>query len=469
LSKVKPKKPEEVKVAGRGRTNAAMNLANIVDAVDGQIFPAVYKNVKDEFAAQTPPVTLGFAQLGLITATRSILQSVSTPMWGWWSDKHSRKRLLAFGCWLWALFTILTALSVGYVDLLFWRALTGVGLAVIVPTTGSLVTDYFPLERRGRAFGVLGFTGGMGAIIGTLFMTLAIPEDPHVLVYGLVGWRFGFIVVAIVSIIIGLTVWAFVVDPLRGGVEPELLKILTEEKAQKYKVKRSDYAKILKKRTFIVILAQGVAGTIPWYGSILWVLAWFEFIGFSVPVAGIMFVIIAIGGSIGVVFGGWIGDRASRWRPDSGRIIVAQISVFAGIPLSFVLFELIPRLTSSFALYVLFGFIMVLLITWAGPANNAIFSEIFEPEIRGSVFSVDRVFEGSVGALGTLFVGLFADYLTTSGVPNAAAALGDSMFVIAVVPWIACLILYTLAYTTYPRDKATLRQAMENRRKELEK
>jgi MFS family permease len=188
LSKGKSQKPEEVKVLGRGRTNATMNLANIVDAVDGQIFPAVYKNVQDEFAARTPPINLGFAGVGLITATRSILQSVSTPMWGWWSDRHSRKRILAFGCWLWAAFTILTALSVGYLDLLFWRAITGLGLAVIVPTTGSLVTDYFPPERRGRAFGVLGLTGGIGAILGTLFMTLAIPEDPHVLVYVLVGW-----------------------------------------------------------------------------------------------------------------------------------------------------------------------------------------------------------------------------------------------------------------------------------------
>jgi hypothetical protein len=252
-------------------------------------------------------------------------------------------------------------------------------------------------------------------------------------------------------------------------VEPELARILTEQKAQRYKVERSDYVKILKKRTFLVILAQGVSGTIPWYGSILWMIAWFEFIGFSAPVAGIMFVIIAIGGSMGVVLGGWIGDRAARWCPESGRIIIAQISVFSGIPLSYVVFELIPRITASLNLYILFGFLMVLLITWAGPANNAMFSEIFEPEIRGSVFSVDRVFEGSVGALGTLFVGLFADYLSRSGVPNAAAALGDSMFVIAVIPWIVCLVLYTLAYRTYPKDKSTLRLAMENRRKELEK
>jgi MFS family permease len=263
-----------------------MNLANITDAADGQIFPAVYKNVQDEFLARAPPVTLGFASVGLITATRSILQSVSTPIWGWYSDRHSRKKILAIGCWFWAVLTILTAISVGYIDMLLWRAVTGIGLAAIVPTTGSLVTDYFPPDKRGRAFGVLGLTGGMGALIGTLFMTLAIPEDPHILIYGMVGWRFGFIVVAIASIIIGLVVWGLVRDPLRGGVEPELAKILTAQKAERYKVKRSDYMRILKKRTFIMILAQGVAGTIPWSGSILWMIAWFEFIGFTPPSLG---------------------------------------------------------------------------------------------------------------------------------------------------------------------------------------
>jgi len=53
--------------------------------------------------------------------------------------------------------------------------------------------------------------------------------------------------VAIASVIIGVLVWALVKDPLRGGLEPELTKILTAQKAERYKVKRSDYVKILKK------------------------------------------------------------------------------------------------------------------------------------------------------------------------------------------------------------------------------
>lgn len=96
LAKEKTKKE---RIPGRGRTNATMNLANIVDNSDGQLFPTVYNNVQLEFAAKGMP--LNFTQLASITAVRSILQSVTTPMWGWWSDRHSRKRVLAFGCWFW--------------------------------------------------------------------------------------------------------------------------------------------------------------------------------------------------------------------------------------------------------------------------------------------------------------------------------------------------------------------------------
>nr|MDO8097583.1 MFS transporter [Candidatus Njordarchaeota archaeon] len=468
MSKEKPKKVEKEKVPGRGRTNVTMNLANIVDNSDGQLFPTVYKQVREEFAARVPAVTLTFTQLATITAVRSVLQSVTTPIWGWWSDRHSRKKVLAIGCWFWGLFTLLTALSTEYIDMLIWRAITGIGLAVIIPTTSSLVTDYFAPEKRGKAFGWLGLTGVIGAIVGTLFMTLIAGE----VIYGFYGWRFGFIVWAIVSFVIGLLVWLLVKDPLRGGVEPELAKVLTWQKAEKYKVKRSDFKKIMKNKTFLIILLQGIVGTIPWNG-IMFMVSWFEYIGFDNIIAGVMFVVIAIGAALGNLLGGLIGDRAARWRPRSGRIIIAQISVFSGIPLTYVIFFLIPMTTDSFFLYVLFGFLTGLLISWcAGGCNNPIFGELFEPEIRSTVFSLDRVFEGSVGALGTFFVGVFADiFLFGSGMTSAqiAAALGQAMFLMAFIPWTLCLIFYTLAYKTYPGDFEKMRKILEQRGKELEK
>ena len=85
---------------------------------------------------------------------------------------------------------------------------------------------------------------------------------------------------------------------------------------------------------------------------------------------------------------------------------------------------------------------------------------------------MDRVFEGSVGALGTFFVGVFADiFLFGSGMTNIqiAAALGQAMFLMAFIPWILCLIFYTFAYRTYPGDFEKMRKKLEQRGKELEK
>jgi MFS family permease len=364
---------------------------------------------------------------------------------------------------------MLTALSSQYIDLLFFRAITGIGLAVIIPTTNSLITDYYAPQRRGAAFGWLGLTGVIGTILGTLFMT-ALPLPPNELIYGFVAWRFGFIVWSLISIIIGLLVWGLVKDPLRGGVEPELAKVLTWQKAEKYRVKRSDYVKIMKNHTFLMILAQGVTGTIPWNG-IMFMVMWFEKIGFDPIIAGVMFVLIAVGAAVGNLLGGWIGDRANRWRPRSGRIIAAQISVFSGIPMTFVIFNLIPPNVDSFFLYVLFGFMTGLLISWCGPINSSIFSDIFEPEIRASVFSVDRVFEGSVGALGTFFVGVLVDATLKPPLTDfqIASALGSAMFIMAIIPWTLCLIFYTFVYFAYPRDFERCRTCLEERGRELEK
>jgi MFS family permease len=470
LSKEKNRKPEEIEIPGRTRTQISVNIANIIDNSDGQILPALYEQIGYS-------LKLDAFQLGTITGVRSLLQSVTTPIWGWWSDKHSRKAVLACGCFVWGFFTLLTAIAVGYLDIIFWRAITGIGLAVIVPTSQSLVSDYFPPEKRGTAFGWLGLTGVIGAIFGTIYATALVASGEPIL--GMEAWRFVFVTMSLISIIIGIFVFVVAKDPIRGKSEHQLTKVITWEKAKKYQVRFSDYKKILKNKTFDLILLQGIAGSIPWNGIFFMVL-WWEFMGFDSLTAGLMFSLVAVGAALGNLMGGWIGDKAATWRPMSGRIIVAQISVLSGIPLTYVVFILIPPTTGSMLLYVLLGALTGLLISWCGPQNNAICSEIFEPEIRSTVFSVDRVFEGSAAALGTVVVGLIAGLLgyTTPAVkiselPNAVRiadmmTLAQGMFVVALITWTLCLLFYTFVYKTYPADAEKIRKILEQRRRELE-
>jgi len=467
MTETTPKKEE---IPGRTRTQVTINLANVIDNSDGQILSALYEQIGLS-------LNLNALQLGTLEGVRSLLQSVSTPLWGWWSDKHSRKLALSAGCFLWGFFTLMTSFAVGYIDMIVWRAMTGLGLAVIVPTAQSLIADYFPPEKRGTAFGWLGLTGVVGAVVGTIYATALVASGAPI--FGIEGWRFVFISMAAISIIIGLLVVLVAKDPVRGKSERQLTDVITQERAERYTVKGSDFKRILKNKTFDLILLQGVAGSIPWNGIFFMVL-WWEYMGFDPLTAGLMFSLVAIGAAVGNLMGGWIGDRAARWRPNSGRIIISQISVFSGIPLTYVIFILIPATTDSMFLYIALGAITGLLISWCSAQNYTIFSEVFEPEIRSTVYSVDRVFEGSVASLGTVIVGFIAgllgyvapsvaiDQLPKAVTVTNTTALGQGMFIAAVIPWILCLIFYTFVYKTYPGDREKTRQVLEKRRLELE-
>jgi len=473
MSITSEKKEDDIrKVPGRTGTQVTINLANIIDNSDGQIFPAVYEQIQSS-------IGLSIVDLGNLTGIRSLLQALATPIWGWWSDKHSRKRVLAIGCFLWAIFTIMVAFSTLFIDMLIYRAITGIGLAVIVPTAQSLISDYFSPSKRGKAFGWLGLTGVIGSILGTIFATALVGAYTQIL--GIDSWRFVFIIWGAISTLIGVLVLLFAKDPIRGEMEPELHEVLTSDKAERYKLSRSDFKKILQNKTFLLIVLQGTAGSIPWNG-IFFMIIWFEYIGFDPLTAGLIFSVIAIGAAIGNLFGGWLGDKAAKWSPNRGRIIIAQISVFAGIPLTLVLFLLIPMTVDSMLMYIIVGAITGFLITWtAGGTNNPIFSELFEPEIRSSVFSVDRMFEGAFAALGTVFVGIVAagfGYITPpinvdiSSLPLAfrlvnMTALAWGMFLVALIPWIICLIIYSFVYLTYPKDYEKTRILLEERAKQL--
>ncbi len=457
----------------RTRTQYVINAANVVDYADGQMLPAVYGALER---------TLGFSptQNGAITAARSLLQSLSTPVWGWFSDRFSRKKLLASGSILWGFFTILVASSWDFFSMLFFRVLTGMGLAVIFPTAQSIIADYFREDERGKAFGWLGLTGVLGAITGTLFATSV--SDATIM--GIDGWRFAFLLIALISILLGLLVWKLAADPLRGGSEHQLAGLIDEKVEERYRITRRDYKRILTNKTFLLILLQGVVGLIPW-NAILFVILWFEYIGFDPFISGIAFAVIAVGAALGNLFGGWIGDKAARWNQDKGRIIVAQVSVFSGIPMMIIIFKLIPREPSMAILlaFIILGMFTGFSISWVAPAcNYPIFSELFEPEIRSTVYAIDRLFEGSVAASGTLIVGILAEklfnYITPrSGVDiqdlplsirlNNVEALANAMILATVIPWFLCLLFFTLVYFTYPKDRERLKDSLFHRKQEI--
>jgi EmrB/QacA subfamily drug resistance transporter len=83
-------------------------------------------------------------------------------------DRYGRKPVLVAGLLVFAVGAALAALSSSPQALIGLRGLMGVGAALVMPTTLSIITTSFPKEQRGRAVGAWIGVAGAGAVLGLL-------------------------------------------------------------------------------------------------------------------------------------------------------------------------------------------------------------------------------------------------------------------------------------------------------------
>ncbi|KAF8019057.1 hypothetical protein BT93_H3819 [Corymbia citriodora subsp. variegata] len=414
-------------------TLVLVNLASIMERADESLLPGVYKEVGA--ALHTDPTGLGS-----LTLFRSIVQSACYPLAAYLASRHNRAHVIALGAFLWAAATFLVAISSTFLQVAISRGLNGIGLAIVIPAVQSLVADSTDDSNRGMAFGWLQLTGNIGSIIGSLSSVLIASTS----FLGIPGWRIAFHLVAIVSVIVGiLSFWS------------ELKDLVKEAKL------------VMRIPSFQIIVAQGVSGSFPW-SALSFTAMWLELIGFSHNTTAFLMTIFIIAGSLGGLFGGWMGDTLAKRLPNSGRIILSQISSGSAIPLAAVLLLALPDDPTTAFLHGLVLFIMGLIISWNAPAtNNPIFAEIVPEKSRTSIYALDRSFESVLASFAPPVVGILAQHVYGyKPIPKGssdsveietdrenAASLAKALYTAIGIPMMICCLIYSFLYCTYPRDR----------------
>src|SRR5262249_26348140 len=115
---------------------------------------------------------------------------------------------------LWSVMTALGGAATSFGTLALARLGVGVGEAGCSPPSHALLSDYFPVHQRARAFSVY----SMGIYAGILFGVVA-----GGLVSEYFGWRWAFVVVGGPGVLLSLVVALTLREPPRGfadGAKP---------------------------------------------------------------------------------------------------------------------------------------------------------------------------------------------------------------------------------------------------------
>jgi len=218
----------------------------------------------------------------------------------WLADRSNRRNIVAGSLIVWSGFTVLCGLSQSYWQFLTSRIGVGVGEAGATPPSTSIVSDYFPADRRPMALSVFALGAPIGAWLGA---------DLAGAVAQAYGWRAAFYALGVPGVLLGALVFLTIREPRRGRLDT----VAVTGKASFLE----SLAFLWRQRAaYHVIMASGVCSL---WG---WGLAWFtptfllRTYGLNVAQAGaIMGHIHLVGGILATVVAAWLMGRPFMLDP----------------------------------------------------------------------------------------------------------------------------------------------------------
>ena len=308
---VRPAGPATSLAAGTVVVTAFAGIAVIistyvVNAMDRTLFPLILPEVAREYG-------FGLPEAGLMATVFTIGMALAGIPSGYLMSRIARRTVAQMGLLIFSAATLVTVTAGGFADMLFYRALTGVGEAMQLTALLAILSACF-VRFRGAAVGILNCAFGVGAVLGPLLGAQILSAygswRAPMIAYGMLGF--------VLMLLFSLTARSTITERNAFSADPPALKASAGELSDtgsvevltKAEAVAPDASGVWNRNTLVLTLLSAIAG-----------LSIFGFLGmyptylraqlhFTTADAGRVMSIYGLGVLVSVL-GGFIGDRFS--------------------------------------------------------------------------------------------------------------------------------------------------------------
>jgi len=258
--------------------------------------------------------------------------AVGVPI-GRMADRFSRRAIIGWGIFVWSLMTAVCGLARNFVELFLARVGVGVGEAALSPAAYSMIADYFPREKLGRAIGVYQsgafFGAGLSFLVGGLVIQAVMKAgDLHLPLVGDVQpWQAVFFIVGLPGVLVALLMLT-VREPARRGKLAGHVAGIPLGTVMRYALERW--------RVFVLCFAGFALLAVPITTIVTWAFVYFtRVLAFTPPQAALRLGgVLVILSPLGVYAGGWLADYLQRRGYPDAPLRVALLAAAGMWPLS---------------------------------------------------------------------------------------------------------------------------------------
>lgn len=303
---------------------AVLTLAIVFSFVDRTIMALMVEPIKADLGLSDTQIGLlhGFAFALLYTL-------IGLPI-GWAADRKRRNLIIASGIFIWSLMTAACGMARNFWHLFAARVGVGIGEAALSPPAYSIMADYFPPQKLGRAIGIYSagvyLGAGLAFILGGVVVQLlhSTPSVTVPLFGALRSWQLTFILVGLPGVLVALLMLT-VREPIRrqhksvaggAGLSPLFAW---------FKTRRMVLLSLMFGYAFIGIPVQTIIAWAPTY-----LIRYFHF---SAGEAGVSLGVLAlVFGASGMIAGGWLVDRFKSRGAEDAPMRVGLIAALGALP-----------------------------------------------------------------------------------------------------------------------------------------